>query len=119
MDEKIPEPLGAAHTDPMGAFPAIRKAIMDNFRRYERASASLIFCFCWSDSSGHIAAALFACRSPGQLPQVGDVCVCLSRLELRGHGLQGHLTFWNCTCADLSTPAARPAVFHGMAGAEI
>lgn len=33
MDEKIPEPLGAAHTDPMGAFPAIRKAIMDNFRR--------------------------------------------------------------------------------------
>lgn len=34
MDEKIPEPLGAAHTDPMGAFPAIRKAILDNWRRW-------------------------------------------------------------------------------------
>lgn len=33
MDEKIPEPLGAAHTDPMSAFPAIKKAIMDNYRR--------------------------------------------------------------------------------------
>ena len=32
MDEKIPEPLGAAHTDPMAAFPAIRKAILDNWR---------------------------------------------------------------------------------------
>ncbi|PRW39371.1 CTP-phosphoethanolamine cytidylyltransferase isoform A [Chlorella sorokiniana] len=42
MDEKIPEPLGAAHTDPMGAFPAIRKAILDNWRRYERMTAEEI-----------------------------------------------------------------------------
>ena len=33
MDEKIPEPLGAAHTDPMSAFPAIKEAIMRHYRR--------------------------------------------------------------------------------------
>ena len=33
MDESIPEPLGAAHTDPMGAFPAVREAILRNYAR--------------------------------------------------------------------------------------
>ena len=32
MDESIPEPLGAAHSDPMAAFPAIKEAIMRNYR---------------------------------------------------------------------------------------
>ena len=34
MDESIPEPLGAAHTDPMAAFPAIKEAIMRNYHRW-------------------------------------------------------------------------------------
>jgi acetyl-CoA carboxylase carboxyl transferase subunit alpha len=29
MDTIIEEPLGGAHSDPMGAFPAIKKALMD------------------------------------------------------------------------------------------
>lgn len=29
MDTVIEEPLGGAHADPMGAFPAIKAAIMD------------------------------------------------------------------------------------------
>jgi hypothetical protein len=33
QDEKIPEPLGAAHTDPMAAFPAIKEAILRNYAR--------------------------------------------------------------------------------------
>lgn len=33
MDEVIPEPLGAAHSDPMAAFPAVKDAIMRNYRR--------------------------------------------------------------------------------------
>lgn len=43
MDEKIPEPLGGAHTDPMSAFPHIKEAIMRNYRRcadYGSCSAS-------------------------------------------------------------------------------
>ena len=39
MDEAIPEPLGAAHSDPMSAFPAIKEAILRNYRRYESMSA--------------------------------------------------------------------------------
>lgn len=42
MDESIPEPLGAAHTDPMGAFPAIKEAVMRNYRTYENMSADEI-----------------------------------------------------------------------------
>jgi acetyl-CoA carboxylase carboxyl transferase subunit alpha len=42
MDEAIPEPLGAAHTDPMGSFPAIKEAILRNYRRYETMSAEEI-----------------------------------------------------------------------------
>ena len=34
MDEIIPEPLGGAHSDPMGAFPAIKEAIMRNYHQY-------------------------------------------------------------------------------------
>ena len=33
MDEIIPEPLGGAHSDPMGAFPAIKEAIMRNYHQ--------------------------------------------------------------------------------------
>lgn len=33
MDEIIPEPLGGAHSDPMGAFPAIKEAIMRNYHK--------------------------------------------------------------------------------------
>ena len=33
MDETIPEPLGAAHSDPMSSFPAIKAAILKNYRR--------------------------------------------------------------------------------------
>jgi len=29
MDHVIPEPLGGAHSDPMGAFPAIKKSLME------------------------------------------------------------------------------------------
>jgi acetyl-CoA carboxylase carboxyl transferase subunit alpha len=32
MDTVIEEPLGGAHSDPMGAFPAIKKAIMDVYK---------------------------------------------------------------------------------------
>ncbi|CAG9462304.1 unnamed protein product [Pedinophyceae sp. YPF-701] len=39
MDEVVPEPLGASHTDPMAVFPAIREAIMSNYRRYANMSA--------------------------------------------------------------------------------
>lgn len=35
MDETIPEPLGAAHTDPMAAFPAVREAIWKTWKHYE------------------------------------------------------------------------------------
>jgi acetyl-CoA carboxylase carboxyl transferase subunit alpha len=42
MDEAVPEPLGAAHADPMAAFPAVREAILRNYRRYERMSAEEI-----------------------------------------------------------------------------
>jgi acetyl-CoA carboxylase alpha subunit len=38
MDEIIPEPLGGAHSDPVAAFPAIKAAIMANFRHYEHMS---------------------------------------------------------------------------------
>eukprot|EP00878_Enallax_costatus_P001030 GHUV01001165.1.p1 GENE.GHUV01001165.1~~GHUV01001165.1.p1 ORF type:complete len:493 (+),score=148.14 GHUV01001165.1:149-1627(+) len=38
MDEIIPEPLGGAHSDPVAAFPAIKSAIMNTFRRYENMS---------------------------------------------------------------------------------
>jgi acetyl-CoA carboxylase carboxyl transferase subunit alpha len=39
MDESIPEPLGAAHSDPMSAFPAIKESILRNYRRYEKMSS--------------------------------------------------------------------------------
>ena len=42
MDEAIPEPLGAAHSDPMGAFPAIKESILRNYRRYENMNAEEI-----------------------------------------------------------------------------
>lgn len=42
MDESIPEPLGAAHSDPMSAFPAIKEAILRNYRRYEGMPAQEI-----------------------------------------------------------------------------
>lgn len=29
MDDVIPEPLGGAHSDPMGCFPAIKEGIMN------------------------------------------------------------------------------------------
>lgn len=29
MDHIIPEPLGGAHSDPVGAFPAIKKSLME------------------------------------------------------------------------------------------
>jgi len=38
MDEIIPEPLGGAHSDPMGAFPAIKEAIMRNYHHYAQLS---------------------------------------------------------------------------------
>lgn len=34
MDEKVQEPLGAAHTDPMAAFPYVKEAILRNYRRW-------------------------------------------------------------------------------------
>ncbi len=33
MDEVIPEPLGAAHSDPMSAFPAIREAVLRTWKQ--------------------------------------------------------------------------------------
>lgn len=42
MDETIPEPLGAAHSDPMAAFPAVKEAILRNYRRYEGMTAEEI-----------------------------------------------------------------------------
>lgn len=39
MDKVIPEPLGAAHTDPMSAFPAIKDAIMAEYNRYSVMSS--------------------------------------------------------------------------------
>lgn len=33
MDEVIPEPLGGAHADPMGCFPAIKEAIMRHYHQ--------------------------------------------------------------------------------------
>ena len=42
MDESIPEPLGAAHSDPMAAFPAVKEAILRNYRRYENMTAEEI-----------------------------------------------------------------------------
>ncbi len=56
MDEKIPEPLGAAHTDPMGAFPAIRKAILDNFRRWELGEFLGLAELCLPGVGGHALA---------------------------------------------------------------
>ena len=38
MDEIVPEPLGAAHTDPMGAFPAVREAILRHWRELQPLS---------------------------------------------------------------------------------
>jgi len=34
MDAIVPEPLGAAHADPVAAFPAIKTAIMDAYAEY-------------------------------------------------------------------------------------
>lgn len=34
MDHVIPEPLGGAHSDPMGAFPAIKKSLMEVYSYY-------------------------------------------------------------------------------------
>ena len=42
MDETVPEPLGAAHSDPMGAFPAIKESILRNYKRYENMTAEEI-----------------------------------------------------------------------------
>lgn len=42
MDEIVPEPLGAAHTDPMGAFPAVREAVLRHYRDYVGRSATEI-----------------------------------------------------------------------------
>lgn len=38
MDTIVPEPYGGAHSDPVAAFPAIKDAIMTNFRDYELMS---------------------------------------------------------------------------------
>lgn len=42
MDEAVPEPLGAAHSDPMSAFPAVKEALLRNYRIYEKMSAEEI-----------------------------------------------------------------------------
>jgi acetyl-CoA carboxylase carboxyl transferase subunit alpha len=42
MDEVIPEPLGAAHTDPMSAFPAVKEAILNTYQRYANMTAEEI-----------------------------------------------------------------------------
>jgi acetyl-CoA carboxylase carboxyl transferase subunit alpha len=39
MDRIIPEPLGGAHSDPMGAFPMIKEAILDTWGEYSQMSA--------------------------------------------------------------------------------
>ena len=70
MDEKIPEPLGAAHTDPMGAFPAIRKAILDNWRRWA--------CRDWKPA----AIAPGAVLGPAAQPHMGRVVAMMP-----GHGV--------------------------------
>ncbi|DBA90496.1 TPA: hypothetical protein ACH3X1_003759 [Trebouxia sp. C0004] len=36
MDHVIPEPLGGAHSDPMGAFPAIKKSLMEVYSYYSK-----------------------------------------------------------------------------------
>lgn len=36
MDHVIPEPLGGAHSDPMGAFPAIKKSLMEVYGYYSK-----------------------------------------------------------------------------------
>ena len=33
MDHIIPEPLGGAHSDPMGAFPMIKKTLLEVYAR--------------------------------------------------------------------------------------
>ena len=33
MDYIVPEPLGGAHSDPMGTFPAIKKQILDVYQQ--------------------------------------------------------------------------------------
>lgn len=38
MDHVIPEPLGGAHSDPMGAFPAIKKSLMEVYSHYSKLS---------------------------------------------------------------------------------
>jgi len=35
MDEVVPEPLGAAHSDPMGAFPAVKESILRTWDHYK------------------------------------------------------------------------------------
>lgn len=43
MDEIVPEPLGAAHSDPVAAFPAIRDAILNTYRtKYEGVDGDAI-----------------------------------------------------------------------------
>ncbi|CAL5218470.1 g154 [Coccomyxa viridis] len=43
MDDVIPEPLGGAHSDPMGCFPAIKDAIMDIYKnKYAKLSGEEI-----------------------------------------------------------------------------
>lgn len=38
VDEIVPEPLGGAHSDPMGAFPAVKEAVMRWFNHYKDMS---------------------------------------------------------------------------------
>ncbi len=52
MDDVIPEPLGGAHSDPMGCFPAIKDAIMDIYK----------------NKCALPPAASSSCRTPSALP---------------------------------------------------
>lgn len=38
MDEMVMEPPGGAHADPIGCFPAIKDALMENWERYSKMS---------------------------------------------------------------------------------
>merc|ERR1712157_52932 len=42
MDEVIPEPLGAAHTDPIGAFAMLKQALMASWEEFKDRSADEI-----------------------------------------------------------------------------
>ena len=42
MDAIVPEPLGAAHADPMAAFPAVKKAIMETHAAYVGLDADAV-----------------------------------------------------------------------------